>query len=258
VAWALFGLGCGLAVARAPKRLWIGSYVVCLAVLVIFGVKRYTVGLEMVPPFSWFAAGRIRFAIALIAPVMVFPLSARIPSGRTRLLCTVFVGLLSFQYGVMPTVSPVLARREFLSLKTLVDAQGVCLQQTGYTCGPAAAITGLRALGLNAEEGELSIWARTCSATGTDPDTLAEVLQTHFEAQGLQVDLRGFKSIDELAKAGVTLAVIKYSFWVDHFVTVLKVNGDQVVVGDPLSGRTIYTREDFAKVWRFTGIVLSR
>ena len=51
------------------------------------------------------------------------------------------------------------------------------MQSNGYNCGPAAAVTALRRLGLPAEEGELAILAHTSSAAGTSCDTLCTAIE---------------------------------------------------------------------------------
>lgn len=56
----------------------------------------------------------------------------------------------------------------------------------------------------------------------------------------------------------ITLAVIKYGFLVDHYVTVLETTSTNIVVGDPLMGLRTYMPEEFLKVWRRTGIELRR
>ncbi|HXJ71931.1 MAG TPA: cysteine peptidase family C39 domain-containing protein, partial [Candidatus Dormibacteraeota bacterium] len=52
--------------------------------------------------------------------------------------------------------------------------------------------------------------------------------------------------------------VIKYGLFVDHYVTVLRADDQEIIVGDPARGATAYRPQDFAEQWRFTGIVLSR
>jgi len=51
------------------------------------------------------------------------------------------------------------------------------------------------------------------------------------------------------------VAVVKFGLLVDHYVTVLDVNGAEVTVGDPLHGRQSLTHDAFAKRWRKRGIV---
>jgi ABC-type bacteriocin/lantibiotic exporter with double-glycine peptidase domain len=64
--------------------------------------------------------------------------------------------------------------------------------------------------------------------------------------------------VAELKGAGLMLAVIKYGFLVDHWVTVLEVTDSAVIIGDPLGGREQLSYEEFAERWRFEGIVLER
>jgi ABC-type bacteriocin/lantibiotic exporter with double-glycine peptidase domain len=74
----------------------------------------------------------------------------------------------------------------------------------------------------------------------------------------LNADYRAFQDLSELRRAGLTLAVVKFGFLVDHFVTVLDVTDTEVIVGDPLNGLERMSHEDFLKKWRYSGIVLAR
>ena len=94
--------------------------------------------------------------------------------------------------------------------------------------------------------------------TGTPPDILAEVLQKQYGKDGLVVEYRAFKNISELKQTGLTLAVIKFGFMVDHTVAVLKVTDSEVIVGDPLNGLDKMSYEEFRQKWRFIGVVLHR
>jgi predicted double-glycine peptidase len=139
-----------------------------------------------------------------------------------------------------------------------MDSDGVCLQTTGYTCGPAAAVTALRRLGFKADEGQLAILTHCTSFTGTPPDILADSLQSRYGRNGLRCEYRGFRDVAELKNAGLTLAVVKFNFIVDHYVTVLAVNDHTVTIGDPLYGLTEMSRHDFEDMWRFCGVALAR
>jgi predicted double-glycine peptidase len=87
---------------------------------------------------------------------------------------------------------------------------------------------------------------------------LAEALQNEYGKDGLIAEYRSFKDISDLKQAGLTLAVIKYRFLVDHYVAVLEVTDTEVVVGDPLGGLARMSYKDFRKKWRFVGVVLKR
>ena len=243
----------------SPKRHWLGAWLVSLGVVLLYGAPRYIRGLEFVPPFSWVAANRVQFVLfPLIIPALLLTPAAKLRGTRVRALLAVLAGLALLKFSVFPALFPALNHNLLLHLKTKIDRDGVCLQGTGYTCGPAAAVTALRQLGLPAEEGEIAVWARTTSVAGTPPDVLAQTLRDHFGLQGVTARLRYFKTFPELKQAGLTIAVVKYNSMEDHYVTVLSATETNLVVGDPLNGRVTYTEDDFAKIWRYSGVVLGR
>ena len=151
-----------------------------------------------------------------------------------------------------------LARTELSHLETKMSNDGVCLQTTSYTCGPASAVTALRKLQLSAEEGQIAILSCTSDLEGTPVDMLADALQREYGEEGLVVKCRVFKDLSELRQAGLTLALMKYSLLEDHWVTVLEVTDSEVIVGDPLVGRAQWSQDQFRNRWRFIGIVLER
>jgi hypothetical protein len=256
---AIGGICLSRRLARLPTSRCLAVWLLSLAVVLLFGVQRYTRGLEFVPPFSWVAATHTRFVLfPVIIPVLLLLPAAKHANSRLRVFLAVLVGMFILQFSVLPALLPAFNRSLLLNLKTRMDRDGVCLQGTGYTCGPAAAVTALRRLGLSADEGEIAVWARSTSMAGTPPDVLAETLREHYGSQGLTAKLRYFKSIPELKQGGLVLAVIKYGFWVDHYVTILSVTDTNVLVGDPLSGLTSCSCDDFGKMWRYSGIVLER
>jgi ABC-type bacteriocin/lantibiotic exporter with double-glycine peptidase domain len=144
------------------------------------------------------------------------------------------------------------------TLKTTEDGHGVCVQSTPYNCGPAAAVTALRKLGFTAEEGELGLLFNTTVLNGTPDDLLVEGLRKKYGPQGLKVEWRYVKSVDELRTWPVSLAVIKYNMFVDHYVAVLGFEGDKVVVGDPLSGIEREPTEAFLETWHHVAIMMRR
>jgi ABC-type bacteriocin/lantibiotic exporter with double-glycine peptidase domain len=74
----------------------------------------------------------------------------------------------------------------------------------------------------------------------------------------LIAEYRAFKDISELKQAGLTIAVVKFGFMVDHYVTVLEVTDSEVVVGDPLNGLDRMSYNEFRQKWRFVRVVLKR
>ncbi len=245
--------------SRRPKPYWMLGYFIPLALVLMYRFALVYPALAFNPPASWMLIGLRKYAVLGFVTTMVLttPLS-RMPRRRDRIFVGLFMVVFVFVKSLWPFFAPLADRQQLAHLQTRMDEDGVCLQTTGYTCGPASAVTGLRKLGLLAEESKISILSYTSSKTGTEPDILAGALQTEYHKDGLSAEYRVFKDISELRQAGLTLAVIKFGFLVDHFVTVLEVTDKEVIVGDPLNGLDRMTHEDFLKKWRFSGIVLTR
>ncbi len=244
--------------SRLPKPYWVLGYVLPLSLIVLYGVAAFEPGVAMVPPLSWMTAGRTRFVCFNFVTTMVLsaPL-ARLPQRRTRMVVCALIVVLTL-VSIVPFAAPAFNHSYLAGLKTRVDGDGVCRQSSDYTCGPAAAVTVLRRLGLPADEGEIAILSHSSSLAGTEPDVLARVLQKRYGAKGLVAEYRGFKSVDELRDAGLTVAVMKFNALQDHCVAILGVETNRVLVGDPLSGLNSCSIEDFEEKWLFVGIVLKR
>lgn len=253
------GFAIGKRAANWPKRYWLLGFCVPLAFIVMIGLQAHYPQLNFVFPFSLLGTSTLkRDALALATPILLLTPLDRSKQPRLQILGGVFLLSFLLQYCILPVTAPLMNQKELAQLNTTIDHDGVCRQQTGFTCRPAAAVTALRRLGLNAEEGELAVLARTTSFNGTPPDVLAETLQERYAPEGLHCEYRSFNSIDELRMAGLTLAVIKFNAWLDHYVTVLEITDEHVVAGDPLEGKVKYTRAEFEKTWRHSGVVMQR
>ena len=256
---ALAGVALGWWFSRRRGPYWTLGYFVPMALILAYALGFHFPAILFLPPCSWMMLGLRKFAVLGFIATMVLttPLS-RVPQKRNRILiCALMVVIVLFN-AIWPFIAPMVDRRQLSSLQTNLDKNGICLQTTDYTCGPAAAVTALRKLGLSAEEGQVAILSCTSAQAGTPEDMLADGLNRQYAVQGLSAKCRVFHSVAELKPAGSTLAVIKYGFMVDHWVAVLEVTDSEVVVGDPLGGLDRLSYEDFAKKWRFVGIVLQR
>lgn len=248
----------GRCLSRLPKNYWLAGYFIPLGLILLYCLAMLDPRLAVVPPISWMMVGRIRFVCFNFVATMVLaaPL-AKLPQKRNRIVVCVFIVVLT-SVSILPFLAPAFNRSYLASLKTRLDADGICRQSNDYTCAPAAAVTALRRLGLPAEEGEIAILAHTSSLTGTEPDVLAKELQRRYGADGLVAEYRAFKDIADLKRAGLTVAVIKFNTLLDHCVAVLGVEDNRVAVGDPLNGLSLVSTEEFERQWLFAGIVLKR
>ena len=245
--------------SRRPSPYWLLGYFIPLLIIVAHALLGRVPQLGFTPLFSWMLMGRSKLImIGLIVTMVLTTPMMKLPKRRDRIAVSLVMGILALGMSVWPCLAPVFCHRELAALTTRLDEDGICLQRTDYTCGPASAVTALRRLGFPAEEGEIAILASTAPSTGTPPDILAEALKKRYGPEGLVAQYRRFATVDELRGAGLVLAVIKFNLIMDHYVTVLNVDEQEVTVGDPLTGIHKYSHCDFAMEWRFVGVAVSR
>jgi hypothetical protein len=256
---ALSGVFAGRAFSRFRKPYWVLGYILPVVLIAILAMIRFNNALYFVPPFSWIAFGRVRFVVLSLAVSMglTVPLS-RLPHKLEKLIvCLLMAGFVTW-FSVLPFLVPALIKERLSNLQTRFDKNGICRQTTDFTCGPAAAVTALEKLGLKADEGELAVLSYSSPVIGTLPTCLTSALQNRYSADGLSCQYRRFDSIDQLRNAGVTLAVVRDAFLLDHCIAVLDVSDNAVTVADPVTGARLMPYKQFEKIWRFCGIVLQR
>jgi predicted double-glycine peptidase len=256
---ALAGVALGRWFSRRPSPYWTIGYFIPLGLIFAYALAFHFPAIMFLPPFSWMMMGLKKFAVLGFVTTMVLttPLS-RVPQKRNRIMICALMGVIVLFNAIWPFIAPMVDRWQLRGLQTNLDKNAICLQTTDYTCGPASAVTVLRKLRLPADEGQIAILSCTSAQEGTPIDMLADGLNRQYAAQGLTAKCRVFHSVAELKPAGLTLAVVKYGFMVDHWVAVLEVTDSEVVIGDPLSGLDRLSYQDFSKKWRFVGIVVKR
>ena len=256
---AAAGAALGWSCARLPRHWWLVGYLVPLTVIVALAVAVRRPEWALHPLLAWVFVGRWKLSLMATVVAMIFSaLLPRLPQARERRALGLLVAVAVVYFSVWPAVATAVNRPFLETLATHIPADGICRQSTDYTCGPAAAVTALGRLGLKAGEGELALLAGTSTATGTPPDVLAQALNRRFGAEGLRADLRRFRTLGELRAAGLTMVIVKFGLFLDHWLTVLEVTDREVVVGDPLSGEVRLTHDEFLARWRFIGVTLRR
>jgi len=256
---AFLGLFIGLWIGQVRKRWWAIGYAFPLVSTVAVGLARLVSRLRFLIPFSWISAGRNEFVVlTFVVPMALGTLIWRLPKKSEKILAGLLLVVASVFFFIYPFLVPVLIRGKLDQLDTSMTFSGVCLQSTSYTCGPAAAVTALARLGIKAEEGELAVLARTTPQMGTPDDMLAVAIEQRYGTRGVRCTYRHFDSIEQLKGICPTIAVVKFAFLVDHYITVLEVDDDKVVVGDPINGKEELTHDQFRDKWRSTGIVVAR
>jgi len=256
---AVLGIFLGRVFSGLRKPYWLLGYFLPLVLIVMLVLVRCNNVLRFVQPFCWVAAGRVKFVILSLAVTMglTAPLS-RLPRKCEKLLVCVLMAIVVTWFSVLPFLVPALIKNHLSNIKTRLNSNGICFQTTDYTCGPAAAVTALGKLGLSAHEGEIAVLSHTSPVAGTLPACLSSALQSRYGAAGLRCRYRRFDSIEQLRNAGLTLVTVRDTFLLDHCLAVLKVSDHTITVADPVAGTKLMPREQFEKIWRFSGIVLER
>lgn len=254
----LIGLYLGYRSTRS-RRLLILGYAIPVGLLFLVGLLRHLPKYSLIPGFQWILSGRNEyFLLAVVVSVLFGNMVPRIPQLRLKILVAIFMSIAGLNYCVSPFVLPIILYRYHQRLQTVIDPTGVCIQQTRYTCGPAAAVTALKHLGVDAQEGLLAIHAYSSPISGTPEDWLCRAIQTLYGQQGVRCQTRSFDSIDTLLGVCPVIAVVEYAPLVDHYITILEYRKDVIVVGDPAVGKQYLTYDDFKNRWRYIGIVLTR
>lgn len=205
------------------------------------------------------AAGRVRFVLLVFAVTLGLstPL-AQLTRPGVRMLTCVLMALFVSALTILPFVGPAAVQGQLLALKTNFDADGVCRQSQPFTCGAAAAVTGLRHLGFASDQGRLAVAARTSPVIGVSPWTLYQAIRRQYQRQGLECGFGFFESLAQVPRDAALLAVMRDSTWGDHCVAVLQITADEVMIADPAAGLQCVPTDQFLRAWRGTGIVLRR
>jgi len=254
---AVLGAVVGRIFSRLKNRHWAWGYFVPLALIAFLGIATYVSINAFVPFLVWIAGGRMRFVIIALAVTMgCMTLIGRLKRPFERVIVLVMMIVAVMWGSVLPFLLPTLVRTDLTNLRTKFNRDNVCFQSTNYTCGPAAAVTALRQMGLSAQEGEMAVLSHSSPIVGTLPWCLYKAIQQRYAAEGVDCQLRRFDSVNQLREADVTLVVIRDGFMLDHCVAVLEVGNETVTIGDPMLGRMSLSIKDFEGIWRFCGIAL--
>jgi predicted double-glycine peptidase len=248
------GTRLGLRLGRTPA--WWISFSAALAwtCLVIVGRRFPRFSLE--PPVSWSVDITLApFFMAFLVPLLFATLIPRLP-GKRRAFIVIVTSLLTINYAPLPAACPLLVRSTLAATRTRINAEGICLQTTPYMCGPSAAITCLRTLGIDADEGPLAIAARSGPMVGTDARFLARTIQAQFADEGVRARCEHLTKIDAMRTPAI--AAMNMPLIGGHFIAVLDVTPTHLVIGDPYSGRYLMKRAYFLRDWTSITISLSR
>ena len=142
------------------------------------------------------------------------------------------------------------------NLETSFSKDGICKQTTGFTCGPAAAVTVLRDLGIDAKENDLAIYSKCNPKGGTTHKNLVKAIKKLYGKNGIECSYLTFDSIEQLKDSCPLIACINLSSAVSHYTVILEVTENKVIIGDPIGGKKQWSHENFQKRCWPTAIIV--
>jgi len=191
-------------------------------------------------------------------PMIVAPL-LRLGLSKIAKTGLVTAALITAAYsGWMEFFGPALSRPTLRGLTTVINGQGICLQTTGFTCGPAATVTLLRRFGLPAEEGEIGILSKASFNTGSEATLLADAVNERYAHNGVHAAAKTLATLDDLRASAPCATVIYYDFAIDHWVAVLSVRDNKIEIGDPISGKRFMSSQDFIRIWQHDSLLVTK
>jgi len=205
------------------------------------------------------AAGRVRFVLLIFSVTLGLstPLAQLTRPSVRQITCGIMALYIS-ALAILPFLGPAAVQDQLAGLSAQFDADGVCHQRQSFTCGAAAAVTGLRHLGLSADKGTLAVAARTSPIIGASIWTLYRAIDQQYQQQGLLCGFGMFDTLEAVPRDAVLLAVMRSSPFYDHCVAVLEFTDKDVLVADPAAGLMRIPMAEFLDAWRHCGIVLRR
>lgn len=249
------GIWLGRFLVLKSERVWIVGYLIAMLLIFYIGLALRNPYFESLPGLGFLVQGRTEFGlIGFLVSMLITMLALKAENSGLKVLLPIFGILISVFYSFFPFFLPDWYREEFSNFKTQIDINGVCRQNTDYTCGPAAAVTALHHLKVSAEEGEIAVLAFSNWVTGTPTDLLCDAINSRLVNRNLEcktlrlADLNGIKSFP-------VIAAVEYGFLVDHYVTLIGWEDGMLRIADPLVGIKLMTREDFLRKWRKIAIV---
>jgi len=249
-----FGVLAGLWSARWKSPWWAVGYAVSMPIILMIALVRQQAWLAFVDGFAFFTYGRNEYVfMSLAIPLSLATLIGRTEQRRMKILLALLIAAGSLNFSIAPFLAPAFVYRKLASLETTFIGD-VCIQSTGYTCGPACAVTALKMLGIDADEGRIAIAAHTTTITGTPDDILAKTIERLYGDQGVTCTCRYYDSIEQLKGKCPVIATIKFGALVDHYITIMEITPDYIMAGDPLAGKTRLTYEEFKDKWRNVGV----
>jgi len=240
-------------------RKWVLGFLIGATILCVINLPRF------IPHFVNYGIYQLILAknldailIGIAGIISVIPCLPKLSGARTKCLIVIFLLVSLLRSSVLPAACFYFNKNELNNLSGRVDSNGVYIQTTGYTCGPAATATVLKALGIKDTESEIALATGCNSYSGTRSLDLVNYININY-GQRLRAEYRYVDDVDYLReKNALYIAEVRASTFTDHFVAIMDIKSNSVTVADPSMGWYETTTAAFSKEWRNKVIVISR
>jgi len=252
----------GMRLARVRSHFWLLGFILPLGVILLVILGRRIPTLALWFPISWVVHYRVtQWLMAVAVPILLATLAGRLPRRSQRIAVRALMAVTVVYFCLFPILDPILGQYRLQGHATVIDRDGVCRQTTEFSCGPAAAVTALRSLGIKADESVIAREALTGPAFGTDPVALADAINRLYAASGIHAEYRRFNAESDLTDRTPVIVSIRASSLSDHYITILGMDRADIFIGDPAAvskGLQAYPRGIIPQMWHNTGIMLTR
>ncbi|MHC5083541.1 MAG: cysteine peptidase family C39 domain-containing protein [Planctomycetota bacterium] len=213
----------GFKISRHKRLIWMSAFFLGFAGVVSVLILNRMPDLFYRLPLFWFGEGRNEFIVmSLCLPFVFGILIPQLPHKRQQISVSVLMTLGTFYFLVPPFLEPALLYGQFQDQENQI-IDDVCFQQTNFTCGPAAAVTALAQLGIEANEGRIAIAAYSTRVWGTPATSLAGALEGLYRNEQVKCEVRRFAYVNEMKDCCPVIAIVKFRPMIDHYVTVLEI-----------------------------------
>jgi hypothetical protein len=227
---ASLALGVRLGKKRDPDRVALATASVCVVLLVLRAVFRFHPEIDYaLLPVDAYAAVRpwwaFPFAFAALG-IGTRRMSTRFSRAGVAVCAGLLLAFAASRLFATAALDP-------SSFRGRPGPDGLCRQSTDYSCGAAAAATLLARLGVATDEGAMAEACGTTALTGTDEFGVCRGLREKLAGTGRSARIVASDWENLRRRPLPALAVVAFTFLVDHWVVVLEADEDGVLVGDP-------------------------
>jgi uncharacterized protein len=249
----------GVFLGRLSGHKWISGFCAGMLLLLAVNLPKFIPSLINARFFQLILGNGIDAMLIGIAGIIsVVPCLPKLSGQRTKYLVVGFLCISLIRTSILPATCSYLNRDELTALSPQVDKDGVYLQTTRYTCGPAAMATVLNAFGINDSEGDIALATGCNSYSGTRSLDLVKYVNSKYGAQ-LEAEYKYVNGMESLKKMdGIFIAEVRASAFTDHFVAIMDINENSLTLADPSFGQIEAKTDSFLKEWRHKVIVVRK